>query len=110
MHHANNHHLIAHFFRNQYGKMLAVVATYVGLEEAEDIVQETLMTATEHWKLNGTPPNPEAWLYKTARNKTLNVLRRQKLERQYQERSAQTTSEAISFSEEAIADDQLRMM
>lgn len=72
--------LVAHLFRHEAGKMTAVLTKLFGLphvELAEDIVQETLVAALETWKIKGIPDNPRAWLYKVAKNRTLNALRRQ---------------------------------
>lgn len=72
--------LVAHLFRHEAGKMTAVLTKLFGLphvELAEDIVQETLVAALETWKYKGIPDNPKAWLYKVAKNRTLDVLRRQ---------------------------------
>lgn len=72
--------LIAHLFRHEAGKMTAVLVKLFGLshvELAEDIVQETLVAALETWKIKGVPDNPKAWLYKAAKNRTLDTLRRQ---------------------------------
>lgn len=110
MNHTKSNDLVEHFFRSEYGKILAVISKYVDLGDAEDIVQETLMTATEYWKLNGIPPNPEAWLYKTAKNKTYNFLRKRNTEKQHQNKEPQITSEEIRFSDEQVSDELLRMM
>jgi RNA polymerase sigma factor (sigma-70 family) len=72
--------LVAHLFRHESGKMTAVLTKLFGLpnvELAEDIVQETLVAALETWKIKGIPDNPRAWLYKVAKNRTLDALRRQ---------------------------------
>ena len=65
--------------------MVSVITRYLGaehVETAEDIVQETLLRASEHWQ-KGFPQNPQAWLYKTAKNITLNILKRKEYQRQY---------------------------
>ena len=46
------------------------------VETAEDIVQETLLKAVDYWEQNGIPENPQAWLYKTAKNLTINIIKR----------------------------------
>ncbi|MBK8887420.1 MAG: hypothetical protein IPN46_13110 [Saprospiraceae bacterium] len=71
----------AHLFRHESGKMCAVLVKLFGLDQieiAEDIVQETLISALETWKLNGIPENPSAWLYRVAKNKTIDFLRRER--------------------------------
>jgi len=72
-----NRRLTEHFFRNEYGKMGSVITRYIGtenVETAEDIVQETLLKAVDLWQHNGLPKNPQAWLFTTAKNLTLNIL------------------------------------
>ncbi len=71
--------IVDHLFRHEAGKMVAVLTKFFGLpyvELAEDIVQETLITAFETWKLKGIPDNPQAWLYQVAKNKVLTHLKR----------------------------------
>jgi RNA polymerase sigma factor (sigma-70 family) len=48
----------------------------VGL--AEEIAQDALVAALEHWPEEGTPENPGAWLMATAKRRALDVLRRNK--------------------------------
>lgn len=46
------HHIVDHLFRREAGKMVAVLTKLFGLpniELAEDIVQETLVTAFQTW-------------------------------------------------------------
>lgn len=49
------------------------------LDQAEDLAQEALLAALEHWPVGGIPDNPGAWLMTTAKRRALDVLRRQKL-------------------------------
>ncbi len=107
--------LTEHFFRTEYGKIVAVITKYIGInnvETAEDIVQETLLKASDYWELNGIPPNPKAWLYTTAKNITFNVLKRKKLETKYKLNNKNTINslEQLDFSDELIKDEQLKMM
>jgi RNA polymerase sigma factor (sigma-70 family) len=46
---------------------------------AEDLVQDTLVAAMEHWPKNGMPENPGAWLTATAKRRALDQLRRGKM-------------------------------
>ncbi|MEM8999221.1 MAG: sigma-70 family RNA polymerase sigma factor [Bacteroidota bacterium] len=107
--------LAAHFFRNEYGRLVAVIAHYLGgehVETAEDIVQETLAKAVSHWEIKGIPKNPKSWLYATAKNLTINVLNRKKHHRTYisiKTKEAFPTNK-LEFSEEVIEDGLLRMM
>ena len=56
---------------------VARVVHDVGL--AEDLAQDALVAALEHWPRQGLPDNPGAWLMTTAKNKALDHLRRQAL-------------------------------
>ncbi|MEX0314945.1 MAG: RNA polymerase sigma factor [Allomuricauda sp.] len=73
-------HVIETMFRTQYGKMVSYLTSKFGLgflENAEDIVQETLSTAFQKWAFDGVPENPEAWIFVVARNKAYNLLKKE---------------------------------
>jgi RNA polymerase sigma factor (sigma-70 family) len=111
-------HLVDHLFRHKAGQMISALTRYFGLgnlELVEDIVQEALLKALQQWPYRGIPDNPGGWLWQTAKNHALDVLRR---EARFQKRlqgeirlieMEQTTArqEADSYPFE---DDQLRMM
>jgi len=70
--------LVDHLFRNEAGKMVAVLTRLLGaenLDAAEDIVQDTLLKALEIWRFRGVPDHPSAWLYKVARNNAIDWVR-----------------------------------
>lgn len=70
-----------HLFREESGKMVSVLVKIFGTENielAEDVVQDALVRALETWKFNGIPDNPRAWLYRTAKNKAIDIIRRNK--------------------------------
>ena len=110
--------LIPQLFRKEFSKMVAVISKTFGLQHieiAEDIVSETFLSATENWKQKGVPPNPTAWLYTVAKQKTLYHFRRHKI---YDEKilpqlksTAEKNNEVpIDFSSSNISDSQLQMM
>jgi len=104
--------LAEHFFRHEYSKMVAVISRYFGmsrLDMSEDIVQDTLIEAMNHWEYNGIPENPQAWLYKVAKNKTLNVLNRDKYQQAYV-KEVKPEEITIDFEESEFKDDLLQMM
>ena len=75
-----------HLFRHEAGRMVAALTRIFGLhnlELAEDVVQDAFCRALEVWKLRGIPENPSAWLMKTARNRALDVLRRERTARTF---------------------------
>jgi RNA polymerase sigma-70 factor (ECF subfamily) len=113
--------VIEQLYRRESGRLVSVLTRIFGsgyLELAEDVVQESMMEAVEHWEQKGIPENPPAWLFRVAKNKALNLVNREKYKRKYASdaahllRSEWTAEPALGhfFSEEEILDDQLRMM
>jgi len=88
----------------------------VGL--AEDLAQDTLLTALERWPAEGMPDNPGAWLMTTAKRRGIDHLRRQKLlERKHAQLGHELASEQEqrwadieSAMDDEIGDDLLRLM
>jgi RNA polymerase sigma factor (sigma-70 family) len=71
--------LVEHYFRHEYGRLVAVLVRRVGLrhlETVEDAVQASLLAALTAWVTSGIPDNPGAWLYRVAHNHLLGVLRK----------------------------------
>lgn len=113
--------LVDHLFRHESGKMIAVLTKILGTENidlAEDVVQDAMVEAINQWAYKGVPENPKGWLYNVAKYKALNFLNREKIKQKYSLEvnhmllSEQGAEPAINdfFSEQEIADDQLRMM
>jgi RNA polymerase sigma-70 factor (ECF subfamily) len=112
--------LVEHLFRHESAKMVATLTRIFGIEHltlAEDVVQEALGRALETWPYRGIPENPSAWIMRASRNLALDVIRREKVFRGKEaeiarliESSASATTEAVTFSENEITDDRLRMM
>ncbi len=113
--------LVGNLFRHEGGKLIAVLTKLFGpqnLQLAEDVVQETLLKALDTWKIKGLPENPSAWLFIVARNKAIDVLRRQKTQQQSAKtmapllESSYTISPAVKeiVNDAHIEDDQLKMM
>lgn len=111
-----NKGLVEHLFRNEYGKLVSVLTGYFGpayIQLAEDIVQDTLIAALEHWGKEGVPTNPTGWLIQVAKRKGLNELKRNQMILKNQDRLKpyQTADENPAvFLENEIADSQLRMI
>ena len=110
-----------HLFRHEAGRMVATLTRIFGVQNltlAEDVVQEAFCRALEIWKFRGVPENPSAWLMTTAKNRALDVLRRERTARTFApELTRQLESEwtlAPTVEEEfgpaAVKDDELRMM
>lgn len=73
----STHQAIEHVFRQEAGRVLAtLIGTLRDFDLAEDVFQEALVVALEHWPTKGLPRNPGAWLTTTARRKAIDRLRR----------------------------------
>lgn len=65
--------------REEWGRILASLTASIGnLQLAEDCLQESVISAMQHWKKNGLPTSPAAWLITTARRKAIDHIRRDK--------------------------------
>lgn len=108
-------------FRHESGKMVAVLTKVLGtanIDLAEDVVQDAIVEAINQWTYKGVPENPTGWIYNVAKFKALNFIKREKLGQKHSAELAhfirsESVMEPVAdhfFSEEEIADDQLRMM
>jgi RNA polymerase sigma factor (sigma-70 family) len=110
-----------HLFRREAGRMIATLTRIFGVHNlalAEDVVQDAFCRALEVWKFRGMPENPSAWLMTTAKNRAVDVLRRERTARTFAPElgrlleSEWTLAPVVEefFTSTAIKDDQLRMM
>lgn len=116
--------LVEHFFRHESARLVAVLARVFGLsrlELVEDTVQAALVEALQVWKTKGVPDNPAAWVHRVAKNKAIDVIRREKRERNVTEQiavglalatnsSSATTDWERLFDESEISDSMLKMI
>ncbi len=110
--------LVEHFFRHEYGRLVATLSRRAGvqhIELIEDAVQSALMKALTVWTTAGLPDNPSAWLFRVAHNELFGQLRQGAGRRRILQ---QTSNDDIETSHEApeylmageIQDDLLRML
>ena len=110
--------LLEHLFRREAGRIVAWLAGLLGsanLQLAEDAAQEAMLRAAQTWPFEGIPPNPEAWLFRTAHNYAISFVRRSAV---FQgkadalvavlETRAQPTLDLDA--EQSLRDDELRMV
>jgi len=112
---------LAHLFRHEAGRMVAALTRLFGLRNlalAEDVVQDALCRALEVWKFSGVPDNPSAWLMAAARNRAVDILRRERtastyapeLEHLLSSEGALASTVSRLFLEPELRDEQLRLM
>lgn len=101
--------------------MIAALVRIFGVgsvDLAEDVVQETLCRALEVWKYRPIPENPAAWLMAAAKNRAIDVIRRERTLRAFSpdiahllqsEWTLRATVDEL-FLDDEIRDGELRMM
>ena len=110
--------VIDQLYREYSGKLIVSLVAYFGLnnlKSAEDLVQETFLSAIQNWEMKGLPQQPSAWLYKTAKNKAINWLKQTK---QNDQKTSVFESSVVDeaynidqlFLEHEIQDNQLRLL
>lgn len=100
-------------FREAYGQAVATLVRVFGdIDLAEDAVQDALAVATDRWLREGLPPNPPAWIVTTARNRAIDLVRRDARGRQLSEEIARAGPPDSRLAEEvsAVGDDRLRLI
>jgi len=109
--------LVDDLFRHKYGRMVAGLCRVLGpsrLDLVEDVVQDAMLRALRTWPVQGVPDNPEAWVFRVARNLALDRLRRQKLAAKVEGELQLWAEREASRHEPAapaeIADDTLRLL
>jgi RNA polymerase sigma-70 factor, ECF subfamily len=77
---------------------------------AEEAVQEAFVVALERWPRDGLPDNPAAWIVRTARNRAIDRLRR---DRRYEEKLRELEllmpGEPEDVPDTSLPDDRLRL-
>lgn len=109
-----------HAFRHAYATLVSRLARQFGfhrIEAAEDAVQSALMAALRTWPRSGMPDEPQAWLYRVARNQLIDALRRHghgdlSIEDAFNADDAPAAEPATADArfEQEIGDDELRML
>jgi RNA polymerase sigma-70 factor (ECF subfamily) len=106
--------LVEDFFRRESAHLLSALARLLGpsnLALAEDVVQDALLGAMQAWRF-GPPDNPRAWILQVAKNRAIDLIRRdRRLERAPSEEGTELEASVdFALSAEADAENQLAMM
>jgi RNA polymerase sigma factor (sigma-70 family) len=120
---AATHRAIEAVWRIESAKVVACVARMVrDVGVAEELAQDALVAALEHWPEHGVPDNPGAWLMTTAKNRALDRLRqdvlharkREELGRDLDAQEAHLVPDFVdaldTAREDDIGDDLLRLV
>lgn len=107
-----------HFFRHEYGRLVAMLSRRIGvrhLEAVEDAVHSALLAGLESWTVGGVPENPSAWLFRVAQNHVVGELRRRarrdRLVEQHDPGGTEATENGPpAFLAGDVRDDLLRML
>jgi RNA polymerase sigma-70 factor (ECF subfamily) len=110
--------LVDHFFRHDYGRLVAMLARKVGvrhIELVEDAVQSALVAALTAWTEQAPPEDPAAWLHKVAYHRLIQDLRQQSgrlkiLEKAAGDFSSWADAPENTFFSDEVRDDMLRML
>jgi RNA polymerase sigma factor (sigma-70 family) len=78
--HSAVHDTLAAIWRIESGRIVATVARIVrDVGVAEELAQDALVAALEHWPRQGLPDNPAAWLMTTAKRRALDHWRHRQM-------------------------------
>jgi RNA polymerase sigma-70 factor (ECF subfamily) len=112
--------LLDHLFRSRAGQMVAYLTRLLGpehLDLAEEVTQDALLKALQHWPYTGIPQNPAGWLFRVARNSALDAIRHRTMtENKSPALAAEHLRKVDSIAaddaglEEQLRDDELRMV
>src|SRR5690606_15138534 len=70
--------IVRDIFRDESGRVVAhLVRRFGDISLAEEAVQDAFVRAAERWPVDGIPPNPGGWITTTARNRALDIVRRE---------------------------------
>lgn len=111
-------------FRREAGRCTATLIRILGdVDLAEDAVADAFAVASRRWPVDGIPPNPGGWITTTARNRAIDLLRREssRPDRQRAAHRLWTTAmdsdpghdpelDDLDAFVDVVADDQLRLM
>jgi RNA polymerase sigma factor (sigma-70 family) len=117
MHGADTHKAIETVWRLESPRLIgALVRVVRDIDLAEELAQDALVAALEHWPAEGVPDNPGAWLMTAARRRGIDQLRRRRLiERKHAAIGDDPEHEVFSMPDldaldDDIGDDLLRLI
>ncbi|MFI7412946.1 RNA polymerase sigma factor [Streptomyces sp. NPDC049627] len=108
--------VVAAAFREEWGQVVATLIRVTGdWDLAEECAQDAFAQALDRWRRDGVPRRPGAWLTTTARNRALDVLRREAVGAAKLREVAVSARDEPSYETEdgddsGVQDDRLRLI
>jgi RNA polymerase sigma-70 factor (ECF subfamily) len=102
-------------FRDEWGRVVATLIRVTGdWDLAEECAADALAMALQRWPRDGIPDRPGAWLTTAARNRAIDLLRREKVGaaklREVAVMASRDEPEPLSSDDSGVPDDRLRLM
>lgn len=102
---------LSQLYRDHGRRVLATLIRVLGdFELAEEALQEAFLAAARQWPGEGVPEHPVAWLVSIGRHKAIDQIRRHQTAVRYQDQLLATSALSATLDEDAIRDDQLRLI
>ena len=80
---ASSSDLVEDLFRREYAHLVSALTSVLGpsnIPLAEDVVQDALVSAMHAWRFE-LPRDPKAWIIRAARNRSVDIIRREQRHR-----------------------------
>jgi RNA polymerase sigma-70 factor (ECF subfamily) len=105
------HAALVRLLRDEGRRVLATLVRHTGdLQLAEDAVQDAVLRALDTWPRTGVPPQPRAWLTVTARNRAVDLVRRESARTGKEAAAVELLDPPADEPPEVVRDDQLRLV
>ena len=108
--------LVGDLFRKEYAHLVSALTRVLGpssIPLAEDAVHDALVSAVRAWRF-GLPQDPKAWIIRAARNRAIDIIRREQRHRSFLPELATSTALAgtieAALARAAESASQLAMM
>jgi RNA polymerase sigma-70 factor (ECF subfamily) len=102
---------IERVFRAEYGRAVAVMVRVFGdIDLAEEAIQDAFTAAVQRWPSTGLPQSPAGWIITTARNRTIDRLRREASRQDRHAQAALLHTREDPVEEGPVRDDRLRLI
>ncbi len=103
--------LIEQILQDANGKILGYLVRICGsFDDAEDIRQDVMVSALDHWTTNNLPDNPLAYLLTMARNRAADRFRQTSTRERVHDFLVDHNDNSAALQEETLEDDLLRLI